>query len=137
MSAGYMNTITTIGDKQFLQRDLFYADSSFFDLFSYQLLEGDRSTALKELNSIVITEEVAISYFGRTDVLGEMVKLKNAWEEATYKVTGVAASLPDNTHLKFQALTSFENMIKASGGSAVYFFWLECLSYLFEIKGWH
>jgi putative ABC transport system permease protein len=89
-------------DKVFAEDNVFYADSNFFAFFSFVLMEGDTRTALTEPNSIVLTEETAIKYFGSGTPLGKIVMLDG---KAT-KVTGVARKAPSNSHLKYNALIS-------------------------------
>ncbi|HLF35707.1 MAG TPA: ABC transporter permease, partial [Cyclobacteriaceae bacterium] len=86
---------------------VFFADSTFFDIFSFGLLQGDPHTVLTEPNSLVVTRETAIKYFGRDSVengkaLGELIRSgKNA-----YKITGITADIPYNSHLDFDLLIS-------------------------------
>ncbi|OEK04519.1 ABC transporter permease [Roseivirga misakiensis] len=117
-AADYMNNVISFDDKQFIQEGLFYADSSFFELFSFNFIHGDKKTALTPINSIVLSEEVAYNYFGKADVVGEFLNLANGWENQLYQVTGVFENLPPNTHFDFKALMSFENINQASQGRA-------------------
>jgi putative ABC transport system permease protein len=117
-SAGYMSNSLTIGDSHFIEKNLFYADNSFFKMFSFGLIEGNPEHALEEVNSIVISETVALNYFGKTDVLNEFIKLENGWGEQLCKVTGVFKNLPSNTHFDFNVLVSFETLSQMSNGQA-------------------
>lgn len=84
-----------------------FADSGFFDVFSFGLLAGDRNTALVAPFSVVMTENLAEKYFGSTDVLGQRIRIKGPWGEHEFTVTGVAANPPSNTHLPFTMIASF------------------------------
>ncbi len=75
-------------DKVLTEEKVFYADSNFFELFSFILKEGDVKTALKEPNTIVLTEEMSKKYFGDTDPTGKLVVIGG--ENQTFKVTGIA-----------------------------------------------
>jgi putative ABC transport system permease protein len=91
----------------FKEVNLFYADSTFFDIFSFKLEEGDKKTALKDPYSLVMTEASAIRYFGQEslskgNVIGQLVKSG----ENTYKVTGIIEDIPHNSHLDFDMLVS-------------------------------
>lgn len=91
-------------DNAFTEGNVFMADSNFFQFFSYRLLSGDPSTALKEPNSVVVTEDMATKYFGRDEAIGKLLVLGT--ENQTYKVTGVAENPPRNAHFRFTLLLS-------------------------------
>ncbi|MFC1556029.1 ABC transporter permease [candidate division KSB1 bacterium] len=84
--------------------DIWYADPTFFEVFSFDLLAGDPETVLSGINTTVVTEDFALKYFGTTDVLGKTVNLENKY---TYTVSGIAQSVPNNSYLKFEMLVSF------------------------------
>ncbi len=97
------------GDKAFSEDDVMAADSNFFDVFSFKLKAGDPKTALLEPNSIVLTESVAKKYFGEDGGLDETLEIGN--DKTAYKVTGIMADIPSNSHVQFSALfamSSFE-----------------------------
>lgn len=50
------------------------ADTSFFSVFSFPLIAGNRATALKGPNSVVLTEEMTIKYFGTTNAMGKILE---------------------------------------------------------------
>lgn len=90
------------------QNEIFFASTDFFKVFSFELVKGDPATALKETNQVVITESEARKYFGDEDPLGKTL-LKDGNEN--FKVTGVVKDPPQNSHLKFKMLLSFETML--------------------------
>jgi len=83
------------GTDHLYEEDLVYADSSTFELLTFQFLQGDPVTALYEPNVIVITKDLAVKYFGRTDVVDEVL----IGEDKSFKITGVIDNLPKNTHI--------------------------------------
>lgn len=94
----------TMGNEP-LDRDyerIWVADDNFFRFFDYRLLHGNPETALLEPGSVVITESIALKYFGKTDVLGEPLYTNRF--EAT--VTGVIEDFPPNSHLDIQTIHS-------------------------------
>ncbi|MEI8226189.1 MAG: ABC transporter permease [Bacteroidota bacterium] len=99
------------GDKTFKEKNILYAQSSFFDLFSFPLLTGKADSSLLAINHAVITEETARKYFGDENPVGKMITLDGA---SDFEVAGIIKSLPGNTHLKFDILLSYENLIKNS-----------------------
>ena len=84
------------------QEELFYADPSVFQVFTYPLLEGDAATALNEPHTIVLNEALARTYFGDGEALGETIDVDG---EPT-RVTGVMADVPPTTQFRPRALVS-------------------------------
>jgi putative ABC transport system permease protein len=60
---------------EIFSQEAVYADSNFFSVFSFPLLYGNPKTALNEIHSIVISEDVAEKYFGKKDVVGRILQL--------------------------------------------------------------
>lgn len=82
--------------QQYLERGLYFASSNFFTFFDFPLLLGDPHSALKEKDTVVITQKLAQKFFGDEDPIG-----KSLFLDKSYTVTGVAANPPANTHLQF------------------------------------
>lgn len=95
----------------FEENKVLAADSNFFKVFNFPLLEGDKSSALKHANTLLMTQATAIKYFGKENAVGKMVRLGglNGTEGKTYEVTGVLKDLPDNSTMKFDVLLSMES----------------------------
>ncbi|HEY3404982.1 MAG TPA: ABC transporter permease [Ohtaekwangia sp.] len=87
----------------YYEPDTYIADSTIFDVFSFELLTGDRKTALVEPNTIVLTETMAKKYFADEDPVGQLLKMDNT----EFKVTGVMKDVPENSHFRFSSLISF------------------------------
>ncbi len=101
---GMNRTLYKNGDKQFYENDFYLADSTVFDMFTYEFLAGDPSTALDQPFSMVLTEAIAKKYFANPrEALNQT--LINAQEE-TFKITGVIKDVPLNSHFRFSALAS-------------------------------
>ncbi len=86
-------------DKAFKEM-VFASDPSFFDVFSFRLLEGDRGSALDGPNSVVITKEFAEKLFGNVDPMGRSLKINNF----DFMVTGILDDFPVNSSIKFGIL---------------------------------
>jgi putative ABC transport system permease protein len=86
---------------------VFYADSSVFDVLDIQLLKGDPTTALAEVNSMVITEDRARTYFGNEDPIGKTLTLTN--EKREFKITGIFKPLPSNSHVHMHMMASSDS----------------------------
>ena len=92
-----------LGEKQFLIEDVATVDSTFLEIFDFEVSLGDRNTMLDEPYSLVISEETASKFFDSPeDAIGSAI---NLWDKE-YKVTGVMKNVPENSHLKFDVLRS-------------------------------
>jgi len=113
------SSLLTIGQKKFEEEGGAFADEYFSSVFDYHWLEGNYKTALKEPNTIVLTESLAHKYFGSSAAMGQMINLENRYN---LKVTGVIKDLPGNTHLPFKYLVSFETIKKDVSGMMTAFY---------------
>ena len=91
-------------EKSFIETKVFFVDSNFFEFFSYRLKEGDLKTALKEPNTVVITDVIAKKYFGNEQAVGKLMNIGD--NTKTYKVTGIAEASPTNSHFSYEMLVS-------------------------------
>jgi len=94
-------------EKKFFEEDIFYADNSVFDIFTFPMISGDPKSALTVAFSAVITEDMAKKYFGNENPIGKFIKLNN---EYNVTVTGVVKNIPANSHFSFNMLLSFETL---------------------------
>ena len=85
--------------------NFYYADESFFRIFSIPLLQGDPSTALSDSLTIVLTESTASAYFGEEDPIGKMLELDNGM---SFRITGICEDVPGNSHFHFDYLASLK-----------------------------
>ena len=90
--------LVQVGDLKFEEKRIIYADSNFFRVFDFPFIKGDSKHAFQNPEGIILTEEMAIKYFGSTNVLEKTIR-KNSKEDFT--VVGVIANIPDNSHLQF------------------------------------
>ena len=88
------------------------ADPDFFELFDFPLLQGNPQMALADLNSVVLTEEIADKFFGRTDVVGRLLSIKLGDKFHDFAVTAVAKNIPENSSVTFDLLIPWENARK-------------------------
>ncbi len=91
-------------DKVFSEERWYWADDTFFDVFTVSFLQGDPKTALTKPNSVIITESMARKYFGTEDPLGKSL---NADNRRDYQITGVIEDVPPNSHVHYDFLASF------------------------------
>ena len=93
-------------DRAFSEEKFYWADSTFFKVFTVQFIKGNPNTALTKPNSVVITEATAHKYFGDEDPMG---KILNADHRRDYMVTGVVKAFPHNSHFHFDFLGSLSS----------------------------
>ncbi len=96
------------GEKSQVVKNFYYADSTFFDIFSVNFLRGEPKSALNRANTVVITEKMAKIFFGKEDPLGKSIKVGNNQED--YEITGVVKAFPENSHFHFNMLGSLITM---------------------------
>ena len=117
-------TLIHINDDQLVKKHALYVDSTFFQMFDFELLRGDRRSVLRGKDDCVVTEVFARQLFGDADPIGKHVKL--AYSDKTLNVTGVMKEMKNSSlqeadfvcrfeHVRNQALV--ENMSNATGAT--------------------
>ncbi|MDN5215401.1 ABC transporter permease [Fulvivirgaceae bacterium BMA12] len=109
-SGNFRPLVVKYQDQLFQESRFFYADSTFFEVFDFDLVKGDPKQALKNPESVILTQSTAEKYFGSTDPVGKTIRVDNRTD---FLVTGVMQNLPFNSHLQFDFLASF-NSLRAS-----------------------
>lgn len=100
--------IVRYNDKLFTERNFMYADSTFFSIFSNELLQGNPQKALEGPKKVVITESAAKRFFGTENPMSKILLI--GVSETPYEVTGVIKDYPANSQIKFDFLASFSSM---------------------------
>jgi putative ABC transport system permease protein len=95
------------GEKLFNEKNFYYADSAFFDVFSFKLLVGNPKKALSEPNTVVISENTAKKYFGTENPIGKIIRVNDTKD---FAITGIAANCPQNSQIQFDFLASFTSL---------------------------
>ncbi|MEP7233487.1 MAG: ABC transporter permease [Ginsengibacter sp.] len=90
-----------VGTTKFEEKNVFYADSNFLQVFSFPLIKGNSATALQNPDAILITEDMAKKYFGTGEAIGKIIKKDNS---VNLIVTGIFANIPSNSHLQFDII---------------------------------
>jgi ABC-type antimicrobial peptide transport system permease subunit len=93
------------GDARFDEGGIRCVDSSFFQMFGFEFLQGNPTTVLADLHSIVITQDVAQKYFGNEEPIGKILTMDN---DRDFTVTGVLAPIPSNSSISFDMAVRFE-----------------------------
>lgn len=102
--------ISSTAEKIYPERRLAYVDSSFFKVFSFELISGDRESVLRNPLSIVLTETMAQKYFGDADPNGQPIDMILNNNRHTFTVTGIMEDFPEHSHFKFDILASFTSL---------------------------
>lgn len=103
--------VVKYGEKKFVEENLFYVDSSFFDIFTIEFVEGKKSHVLNAPNQIVITESIAKKYFGDQDPLGKSLTIQGD----EYLIQSVIKDAPHNSHFHYNILASLVTLPIANG----------------------
>ena len=102
-----------LDNQLFTEKKFMFADPSFFDLFSFKLLQGDQKTVLSAPHQVVLTMSAVKKYFGNDPVgynnaIGKALRVGN--DSIPYKITGIIQDCPSNSQIKFDLLASFSSM---------------------------
>ncbi len=99
------NVTVRYEDRMFSESRVFYADSLFFEVFTFQFIAGDPEKALDAPGSVVLTQSCAEKYFGKEDPMDKTIRISNN----EYKITGITADCPSNSHFHYDILISFSS----------------------------
>lgn len=120
-------------NKAFNETRIFFADSTFFDVFDFELIKGDKETALDEPNSLLITESMAKKYFGNQEAMGKILKLQ---ANQDLIVKGILADTPHNTHFQFDFIGSMGTVRQGFNGQLPRtWYWNPCWTYVVLKEG--
>ncbi|TDI73746.1 MAG: ABC transporter permease [Bacteroidetes bacterium] len=87
----------------------YFAEQEFFDVFSFELIEGDKATALSDPMTLVLTESMAQKYFGTTTAVGQNIILNDS---LSFAVSGVLKDFPSNSHFSADFLVSYATRLQ-------------------------
>jgi putative ABC transport system permease protein len=120
-------------EKEFNEPNVLFVDSTFFQLFDYEVIKGDKNTALQKPNSVLLTESAAQRYFGDEDPIGKFLRIEGREELI---VTGVMPNPPHNAHFKFEFLVSFSTLRNFFNGQYPQtWYWNPCWTYILLKEG--
>lgn len=121
--ANFRAPIISFGQKTFAEPGFCYADSTFFEMFSFSLLEGNATTVLDEPNNIVLTKTSERKYFGDASAMNQTLIVQGK----AFKVTGIVEDVPANSTIQFDFVASFSSFWqrKPIWGSANYDTYIE------------
>jgi len=91
---------------------MYFASPGWLKIFDWEMIHGDAETALSKPDQVVLTETTARKYFGDKNPVGEMIELIPGGGKVSIMVTGVVKDVPENAHLHFDVLVSWETGVK-------------------------
>jgi predicted permease len=109
-SNGLVTIPQTTGESKLFQEEtgIVYTEPSFFKIFDRKTVVGDPFKALDEPNEAVISKKLALKYFGREDVIGELVK----FNKQEYKINAIVEDVQSNSDLPFNLFLSYSTIKK-------------------------
>jgi putative ABC transport system permease protein len=113
-------------DKMFVEKQVAGVDPGYFEMFTVPFLKGDSLTALSQPYSIIITEALALKYFGETNPMGQILRINNQFD---CLVRGIIQNSPTNTNNRFDAFVPF-TFLKALGFDPENYHADNCLTYV-------
>ena len=124
--------VTDVKNQPLKIEKVFFASGSFFNIFTYPLIAGNKNTALKEPFTAALSETTAKKIFGTTDVVGKPLELNR---NSNYTITAVYKDAPVNTQIKPDILLSYATFVKwttdsSGNGPETAWEWDGCLTYL-------
>jgi putative ABC transport system permease protein len=113
-------TPVILEDRTFYESRLYAVDASFFEVFTFPLIDGNPQTVLAEPNSMILSKATAEKYFGTTDVVGSTIRtdFSHSAGSTIFHVTGISEDVPDNSHFHYDILVSsstFPALINSKG----------------------
>jgi putative ABC transport system permease protein len=98
-----------VNGETYKENSVVYTDTSFFTVFSFKLIKGNSSTALRLPNSAILSRKIAKNYFGTEDAIGKELVLNNA---LSFLVTGILEDVPKNSHIMFDIILPYSALPK-------------------------
>ena len=102
------NIVVYQNNIKFIEDEIWYADANVFNVFDFELIDGNKATALSEPNSILLSEKAAQKYFGNDSPIGKSLEIGD--NKTIYKIKGILGKIPSNSHLQFDMLASYSSL---------------------------
>ena len=94
-------------DKVFNERDFCYVDTSFFDIFTVDIIDGNKKNFIKDLHTIIISESIAEKFFGDENPIGKTLTFN---QDKQYIVNGIFEDFPESTHINAKIIANIETI---------------------------
>ncbi len=106
--------LITYESKKFYEDEIIFADEDFFEMFSYEVLQGNPNKLLNNKNSVVITRKMADKYFGTESPIGKTFNFNN---RVDLEITGVIENVPVNSHFTFDMVATYATLVELPVGN--------------------
>jgi putative ABC transport system permease protein len=100
------------GDRKYYEERMYFAEPQIFEVFDFKLITGDASKGISNANCAFISESYCKKYFGEKDPLGQTITVD---KEMSFVITGIFRDIPENSHLNFDILLSWPNLLTHYG----------------------
>ncbi|WP_336517542.1 ABC transporter permease [Pollutibacter soli] len=99
-------------EKKFTQQNVILADSNYFEFFSFRLLEGNKSSVLTRPFTAVISEQLAMKFFGEPRPIGKLLRFDDKYN---FEITGIVENTPSNSSLNYEFIASMSSIMGMDG----------------------
>ena len=89
------------GDRQFFEPDVINVDSNFFSFFGFRLIKGNPRQVLQSPSQVVLSEDMAVKYFGNADPIGKTILVD---DEYPITVSGIVENAPVNSQIQYSCI---------------------------------
>lgn len=104
-------TVLRTGAIEYSWKNVYFVDNNIFNVFTLKAVYGDLQNALSDPSSIVVSESLARTYWGDSNPVGKTIETDNS----QYRVSAVFRDLPENSHLNYDALLSYDIVLASFG----------------------
>ena len=116
-------TPVILGERTFYESKFYAVDATFYEIFSFPLIQGDSRSVLTDPHTMVLSQDTALKYFETTDVVGRVIKADfgRFGGIVDFKITGISENVPNNSHFHYDLLvssSSFPTFINNTGWSS-------------------
>ena len=105
-------TSISYNEKKFIEEKVFFAEKEFFEIFDFNIIEGNAVKSLSSPNTAFISQSTAKKYFGDENPIGKSLRVDQTTE---FEVTGIFVDVPLNSHIKFDIVFPWENLLQLVG----------------------
>jgi putative ABC transport system permease protein len=114
IAPNYSMSLYANGNSRFVIDKTAFADKSFFTIFDFKLLQGNKTRPFKDANSVILTQSTAKKLFGNDDPMDKIIVAENS---ENFTVTGVLEDFPENSTIRYNMVFPIENYGKKFGGN--------------------
>lgn len=100
-------------ERKFTEERYCYAEASFFEIFNFPIVKGEKTGQLVRPHTLVLTQSAAQRYFGDQDPIGKILTFNTSSSSKEFEVTGVIADMPVRSHIHYDFLLSYNTIPKA------------------------